>query len=164
MVTQLYKILVRCLRCSTVALANILQMKLVQWLCSRDEPRAADWFEEYWTGPRGHYMLAHCGVGGTNYNCGVEGGWNGVKKEICGTAGSTSSLAVGCVVPSLLRFLGDKSKEQASYLRADTRSRHLSMMFSFPSQATSPQAFLAHHYAIKELPALPRPRAADDGC
>ena len=130
---KFYKLVVRCLRCSTVALANILQMKLVQWLRSRDEPRAADWFDEYWTGPRGHYMLAHCGVGGTNNNCGVEGGWNGVKKEICGTAGSTSSLAVRCVVPSLLRFLGNKSKEEASYWRADTKARHLSLMFSFPS-------------------------------
>jgi hypothetical protein len=26
-------------------------------------------------------MLAHAGVGGTNNNCGVEGGWNSVKKE-----------------------------------------------------------------------------------
>jgi hypothetical protein len=130
---QFYKLVVRCLRCSTVALANILQLKLVKWLRSRDEPRAAEWFEEYWTGPRGHYMLAHCGVGGTNNNCGVEGGWNGVKKEICGTAGATASLAVRCVIPSLLRFLSDKSKEQASYRRADTQSRHLSLMFSFPS-------------------------------
>jgi hypothetical protein len=54
-------------------------------------------------------------AGGTNNNCGVEGGWNGVKKEVCGTAGSTSSLAVLSVIQSLLRFLNNKSKEQASY-------------------------------------------------
>ena len=42
--------------------------------------KRADWFEEYWTGERGNYTLAHAEVGGTNNNCGVEGGWNGVKK------------------------------------------------------------------------------------
>ena len=78
-------------------------------------------------------MLAHSEVGRTNNNCGVEGGWNGVKKEVCGTAGSTTSLAVRSVVPSLLRFLSNKSKEEASFWRKDTKSRNKSMMFSFPS-------------------------------
>ena len=82
-----YKFIVRCLRCSSVALAIVLQTKIVDWLRARREPRAADWFEEYWTGERGNYMLAHAGVGGTNNNCGTEGGWNGVKKEV--SAGST---------------------------------------------------------------------------
>ena len=31
-------------------------------------------------GERENYTLAHAKVGGTNNNCGVEGGWNGVKK------------------------------------------------------------------------------------
>ena len=83
---RFYKLLVRCLRCSSTALATILQDKIVDWLRSNKEPRAADWFEEYWTGERGNYTLAHAEVGGTNNNCGVEGGWNGVKKEVCGTA------------------------------------------------------------------------------
>jgi hypothetical protein len=80
-------------------------------------------------------MLAHAGVGGTNNNCAVEGGWNGVKKKVCGTAGSTSSLAVRSVIPSLLRFLNNKSKEQASYWMKDTRARvHTGRaMFTFPS-------------------------------
>ena len=80
-------------------------------------------------------MLAHAEVGGTNNNCGVEGCWNGVKKEVCGTAGSTSSLAVRSVVPSLLRFLANKSKEEASYWRKDTRARASTSraMFTFPS-------------------------------
>ena len=69
---KFYKLLVRCLRCSSTALATILQIKLVEWLRSNDEPRAADWFEEYWTGERGNYMLAHAEVGGTNNNCGVD--------------------------------------------------------------------------------------------
>ena len=131
---RFYKLLVRCLRCSSTALATILQQKIVEWLRSNDETRAADWFEEYWTGERGNYTLAHAEVGGTNNNCGVEGGWNGVKKEVCGTAGATSSLAVGAVYPSLLRFLNNKSKEQASYWRIDTKARLKNgAMFTFPS-------------------------------
>ena len=80
-------------------------------------------------------MLAHTGVGGTNNNCGVEGGWNGVKKEVCGTARSTASLAVWSVIPSLLRFLNNKSKEQASYWMKDRRARvHTGRsMFTFSS-------------------------------
>jgi hypothetical protein len=36
--------------------------------------KRADWFEEYWTGERGNYTLAHAEVGGTNNNCGVSRG------------------------------------------------------------------------------------------
>ena len=92
-----YKLIVRCLRCSSTALAIVLQSKIVDWLRARHEQKAADWFEEYWTGDRGNYMLAHAGVGGTNNNCGTEGGWNGVKKEVCGSAGTTTSLSVRIV-------------------------------------------------------------------
>ncbi len=35
--------------------------------------KRADWFEEYWTGERGNYTLAHAEAGRTNNNCGVEG-------------------------------------------------------------------------------------------
>ena len=132
---KFYKLVVRCLRCSSTALAIILQRKIVEWLRARHEPRAANWFEEYWTGDRGNYMLAHAEVGGCNNNCGTEGGWNGVKKEVCGTAGSTTSLAVRSVVPSILRFLTNKSRELASFQRRDTRERlkTSSAMFTFPS-------------------------------
>ncbi len=80
-------------------------------------------------------MLAHAGVGETNNNCGTEGGWNGVKKEVCGSAGSTTGLSVRTVVPSILRSLINKSKESASFWKHDTRSRckTSSAMFTFPS-------------------------------
>jgi hypothetical protein len=45
-----------------------------------------------------------------------------VAEEI-GTAGSTSCLAVRSVVPSIHRFLVNKSKEQASFWRDDTKAR-----------------------------------------
>ncbi len=63
-----------------------------------------------------------------------------MKKEVCGKAGSTSSLAVRSVIPSLLRFLNNKSKEQASYWRIDTRARRMtgSAMFTFDMSLQKP--------------------------
>ena len=128
-----YKIVVRCIKCSSKALAIILQIKLVQWLRDHGEHRAAEWFQTYWTEKRGNYMLAHAGVGGTNTNCGTEGNWHGLKKEVCGTAGSTSGLAVRVVVPSLVRFLSNKSKEQASFWKKATKQRTNNYIYNFPS-------------------------------
>ena len=44
------------------------------------QPRAAEWFETWWTGDRGQYCLAHAGYGGSNSNMGVEVDWRDVKK------------------------------------------------------------------------------------
>ena len=44
------------------------------------QPRAAEWFETWWTGDRGRYCLAHAGYGGSNSNMGVEVDWRDVKK------------------------------------------------------------------------------------
>ncbi len=68
-------------------------------------------------------MLAHAGVGGTNNNCRTEGGWNGVKKEVCGSAGSTTSLSVppdcaySCPIDSSL----PEQQEQGECLALETR-------------------------------------------
>ncbi len=131
---QFYKIVVKVTRCSSVELGSVLHRKLVLWLRENGEPRAADWFERYWTGDRGNFMKAHGGVGGTNNNCGIEGRWGGFKKAVCGTAGSTSSLSMRTAVPSTLRYLQDVSKEQASYWAKDTRERAsvCTAKFTFP--------------------------------
>ena len=44
------------------------------------QPRAAEWFETWWTGDRGRYCLAHAGYGGSNSNMGVEVDWRDVAK------------------------------------------------------------------------------------
>ncbi len=56
-----YKLLVMATRCSSVALSNVLQHKMIAWLQARGEPKAADWFREYWTCDRGNWTLAHGG-------------------------------------------------------------------------------------------------------
>jgi hypothetical protein len=99
--------------------------------------RAAEWFEANWTGDRGNYMRAHAGVGGTNNNNGTEGHWGGLKKAIGGTegrwgglkeaiggtSGSTAGLSLATVIPALMRYLTDVSKEQAWFWRASTKDR-----------------------------------------
>ena len=45
---------------------------------------------------------------------------------------STSGLAVRVVVPSLVRFLTNKSKEQASYWKKDTKERTSNYVYNFP--------------------------------
>ena len=120
-----YKLLVRCLTCPSKALANILQMKLVEWLKSREEDNAAEWFEEYWCGKRGNWTIAHGGIAGTNNNSGTEGGWGGMKKDVVSTAGSTNALPVGTIVPSTVRYITNKSKEQASFWKKTQRSAPL---------------------------------------
>jgi hypothetical protein len=42
-----------------------------------EQPRAAEWFRECWTGPRGRWTLAHAGHAGSNKNMGVEVDWRG---------------------------------------------------------------------------------------
>ena len=72
-------------------------------------------------------MLVHAEIAGTNNNNGTEGNWDGVKEAVCGTTGSTSHLPVRSVVPSLLRFLSDKSKEDASFWRESIKACHKQM-------------------------------------
>ncbi len=89
---RFYKILVRVTCCSSIPLSVVMQRKLVLWLRSRGERKAADWLEKYWTGDRGNWTRGHGGVGGTNNNNGTEGRWNGLKKFMCGSSGSTAGI------------------------------------------------------------------------
>jgi exosortase len=85
-----YKLLVRATRCHTVALSEVFQRKLVQWLDKHGEKKAATWFHKYWTGERGNWTLGHAGVGGTNNNNGLESRWKKFKSAIQGGSGSTA--------------------------------------------------------------------------
>ena len=136
-----YKLVVRATKCASIGLASVIQGALVQWLRDNGETSAATWFQKYWTESRGNWTLAHGGIGGTNNNNGTEGNWGGLKKAVLGTAGSTAGLPVRTVIPSLLRFLKDKSKEEASYWRKETRARSAlehsqlrpPVLYAFPS-------------------------------
>ena len=81
--------------------ANHAQALLVT--CIRDvlkQPRAAEWFETWWTGDRGRYCLAHAGYGGSNSNMGVEVDWRDVKKLL--PPSSTLSAFTGALTELLM--------------------------------------------------------------
>ena len=111
---RFYKLLVQITRSSSVALSNVLQRKLVEWLHSNGERVAGEWVRDYWTGERGKYTKAHAGVCVPNNNNGVEGRWGSMKPFVAGTSGATGSLSLCTVLPWTLRFINEVSKEQAS--------------------------------------------------
>ena len=74
------------------------------------QPRAAEWFETWWTGDRGRYCLAHAQYGGSNSNMGVEVDWRDVKKLL--PPSSTLSAFTG----ALMQFIADLSDEHFDFL------------------------------------------------
>ncbi len=75
-----------------------------------------DQFEEYWTGEGGNYMLAHAGVGGTNNNCGVEGGWNSVKNKVAKLSRAEELLLNTAIDASLEKQARRSSSQPSSKL------------------------------------------------
>lgn len=78
---EFYELVIRLVKIAFEPLAEYAQELLVQHLRTRFGNRPADWYEEYWTGARGRYCLAHCMHGGTNNNMGVEVDWRDIKSQ-----------------------------------------------------------------------------------
>ena len=74
------------------------------------QPRAAEWFETWWTGDRGRYCLAHAGYGGSNSNMGVEVDWRDVKKLL------PASATLGAFTGALMQFIADLGDEHVAFL------------------------------------------------
>ena len=56
--------------------ADTKQKLLVTYTCEElEQPRAANWYEGYWTGENGRNSLAHAGYAGSNNNMGMEADW-----------------------------------------------------------------------------------------
>ena len=165
---RFYQLLVSTTRSSSVALSNVLQRKMIQWLRARGENRAAEWIAEYWTGDRGNWTLAHAGVGGTNNNNGTEGRWGGFKSAVAGTSGRSGSLSLTAVVPATLNYLNNVSKEQASYWAVETRKRGSvsTARFKFPAMPRPTPPHWAHvegmHKWSLELCLVDSPRGGVD--
>jgi hypothetical protein len=47
-----------------------------------ERPRAAEWFREWWTGPRGCWTLAHASHAESNNNMGMEVDWRDMKQLV----------------------------------------------------------------------------------
>jgi len=116
---EFYDFVNRIMRCSFNTVGEHLQALLVEWLRSKEEMQAADWWERYWTGPvHGRWLLGHGGVGLSSNNQGLESTWRWDRDS--GSAGRevldgwcfcyTRSSLDGGVQVGLAQYLGGMVK------------------------------------------------------
>ena len=80
-----YEYLLRISKCAYEEVGFCIQALLVDHLKSVGEERAAEWFEQYWTGPeKGRWMLANGGIGCIGNNQGMESTWRWDRMAISG--------------------------------------------------------------------------------
>ena len=58
---QFYELVLRIKECTFVEPGFRMQEQLVEWLVSKQEPDAAEWFKRYWSCPRGDGCWAMVG-------------------------------------------------------------------------------------------------------
>ena len=80
---EFYDYVCRIMRCSFDKPGRRLQALLVEWLRSRGETGAAEWFERYWCGDvTGRWLLGHGGIGMSANNQGLESKWHWDRMAI----------------------------------------------------------------------------------
>ena len=80
-----------------------LQAKILEWLRSRDEDRAVDWFLSGWTGDNKRWMLANLGYGMVSSNNGQESSHRHSSDAASGSNGNVK----------LRHFLSNTTKHMA---------------------------------------------------
>ena len=100
--------------CPFETLGFNLQTLAVKWLREEGETAAADWFQQYWTGPRnGRWMLANTSYGNvTNNNC-LESWWRWMKEYTC----QKKRVAMCMFLGNLFKHLRAESEEACAKLR-----------------------------------------------
>ena len=96
-----------CRKCAFEDICPQVQTKLVEYLTSLGEARAATWFEHNWTGERGHWMLGYLGLNAAITNNGLESTCKQLKVRCSHRQGTTH---VHHFLPEMFWFLEDKSK------------------------------------------------------
>jgi hypothetical protein len=78
-----YEYVCRIMRCPFENAGRRLQQMLIEWLDSKEETRARDWFGTYWCGePAGRWLLADSRIGMTPNNQGIESTWRWDRESI----------------------------------------------------------------------------------
>ncbi len=95
-------------------------MSLVSYLSQHISDKAADWYEEYWTGPRGKYCLCNAGYAGSNNNMGIEVDLHDIKKQVLPSASLSTFLG------ALWEFVKQLAIEHKAFLA------NLGDPFNFP--------------------------------
>ena len=83
-----------------------------------DQPRAATWYEDTWTGENGHYSMAHAGYTGSNNNMGIEVDWRDMKHEC------PPSATIGTFTGSLVALIDQLGREHRTFL-----AKHVANLF-----------------------------------
>ena len=107
---EFYELVIRVVKIAFEDFAEYAQELLVQHLRAHFGDRSADWYEEFRTGARGRYCLAHSMHGGTNNNMGVEVDWRDIKK-LCPPSCSLSTF-----LGALFHFIKELGKEHEQVL------------------------------------------------
>jgi hypothetical protein len=93
---------------------------LLSYLREHISGKAADWYEEYWTGPRGKYCLCDAGYAGSNSNMGIEVDWRDIKKQ------APHSASLSTFLGALWEFIKQLTIEHKTFLA------NLGDPFNFP--------------------------------
>ena len=94
---------------------------LVSYLRVHYGDKSANWYEEFWTGPRGKYCLCDAGYAGSNNNMGMEVDWRDIKKLV------PPSASLGTFLGALWEFVRQLATEHRAFLES------LGDPYNFPS-------------------------------
>ena len=84
---EFYQMVYELMQISIQSAGFHLQNLLVYWLREKGETRAAEWFEQYWTGQeKGRYLLGCGGVGLVSNNQSLESQWRWDRVAISNSA------------------------------------------------------------------------------
>ena len=125
----------RLVKAPTVALTELLQSDIVEWLERVGEKRAARWFNDYWTGEHGNYTNATAGYVGNNMSSGIEAHWRYTRAATVGTSGTNQRVCLQVFSASLVRHMKTTSKRHAAKIVDEKTGFHI-----FPSLPTIPSS------------------------
>ena len=98
---QFYQLVLRIKECTLVEPGFRMQEQLVEWLVSKQEPDAAEWFKRYWSGPRkGRWMLGNGGIGTIADQQGIESTFKWEREDI--SHGKQVKIALSAVFVILI--------------------------------------------------------------
>jgi len=96
---QFYELILRIKECTFVEPGFRMQEQLVEWLVSKEEPDAAEWFKRYWSGPRkGRWMLGNGGIGTIANQQGIESTFKWEREDISHGKQVNLDLSAVCVI------------------------------------------------------------------
>jgi hypothetical protein len=79
-----YDTILRIAKCAYENAGSHLQDLMVQRLRAVNELRAANWFQDYWTGSKGRWLFGNGGIGCIGNNQGIKSTWRWDRMAVSG--------------------------------------------------------------------------------